>query len=87
MHPADDQFFRVEAGDGEIIIDGARHRVTEGFAMVVPAGARHNVRATGNTPLKLYTLYAPPQHRRDVVQRTKADAQRQHEHFDGKTSE
>ena len=86
-HEDRDQFFRVEAGEGEIVIDGARHRVAAEFAMIVPAGARHNVRNDGQDPLKLYTLYGPPEHRRDVVQRTKAEAERDSEHFDGKTSE
>lgn len=87
VHKADDQFFRVETGEGEIVINGAKHRVSAGFAMIVPAGARHNVRNTGKMPLKIYTLYAPPVHRRDVVQGTKAAAEKQQEHFDGKTSE
>jgi mannose-6-phosphate isomerase-like protein (cupin superfamily) len=86
-HEDRDQFFRVEVGEGEIVIDGAKHRVAADFAMIVPAGARHNVRNIGQDPLKLYTLYSPPEHRRDVVQRTKADAERDSEHFDGKTSE
>lgn len=87
VHDDRDQFFRVEAGEGELVIDGATHRVAADFAMIVPAGARHNVRNVGSSPLKLYTLYGPPEHRRDVVQKTRADAERDHEHFDGKTSE
>lgn len=86
-HEDRDQFFRIEAGTGEIVIDGAKHPVAAEFAMIVPAGARHNVRNVGQDPLKLYTLYGPSEHRRDVVQRTKADAERDSEHFDGKTSE
>lgn len=86
-HEDRDQFFRVEAGQGEIVIDGTKRRVAADFAMIVPAGARHNVRNVGQDPLKLYTLYGPPEHRRDVAQRTKADAERDSEHFDGKTSE
>jgi mannose-6-phosphate isomerase-like protein (cupin superfamily) len=87
VHDDRDQFFRVEAGEGEIVIDGKSHRVATEFAMVVPAGARHNVKNSGKAPLKLYTLYGPPEHRRDVVHPTKADAERSEEHFDGKTSE
>ena len=87
VHEDRDQFFRVEAGEGEIVIDGARHRLAADFAAVVPAGARHNVRNVGAGPLKLYTLYGPPEHRRDVVHRTRPDAESEHEHFDGKTSE
>ena len=87
VHKDRDQFFRVEAGDGEITIDGTTHRVTADFAMIVPAGARHNVRSVGSAPLKLYTLYGPPEHRDGVVRRTKADADAVPEHFDGKATE
>lgn len=87
VHDDRDQFFRVEAGEGELSIDGVTHRVKADDAMIVPAGARHNVRNVGRAPLKLYTLYGPPEHRRDVVQPTKADAEGEHEHFDGVTTE
>ena len=87
VHEDRDQFFRVEAGDGEITIDGVTQRVTAEFAMIVPAGARHNVRSVGAEPLKLYTLYGPPEHRDGVEFRTKAEAEAAHEHFDGKTTE
>jgi mannose-6-phosphate isomerase-like protein (cupin superfamily) len=87
VHEDRDQFFRVEAGDGEITIDGATTRVTADFAMIVPAGARHNVRSTGATPLKLYTLYGPPEHRDGVRFATKAEAVAAHEHFDGTATE
>jgi mannose-6-phosphate isomerase-like protein (cupin superfamily) len=87
VHEDRDQFFRVEAGDGEITIDGTTHRVTADFAMIVPAGARHNVRSVGSAPLKLYTLYGPPEHRDRVVHRTKEEADAAHEHFDGKATE
>ena len=65
VHDDRDQFFRVEEGKGEIWIDGNRSEVKSDFAMLVPAGARHNVVNTGDKPLKLYTLYAPPEHRGD----------------------
>ncbi len=87
VHDDRDQFFRVEAGSGEIVIDGATSPVEADMAMIVPAGARHNVRNTGDVPLKLYTLYAPPEHREGTVHATKADADGDHEHFDGKTTE
>jgi mannose-6-phosphate isomerase-like protein (cupin superfamily) len=86
-HDDRDQFFRIEDGKGEILIDGARHEVEDDFAVIVPAGARHNVINTGDEPLKLYTLYGPPEHRDGVVHRTKAQADADHEHFDGKTTE
>jgi mannose-6-phosphate isomerase-like protein (cupin superfamily) len=65
-----DQFFRVEAGTGEAIVDGVRTAIRAGFAVVVPAGANHNIINTGTGPLKLYTLYAPPNHRDGVVHHT-----------------
>lgn len=82
-----DQFFRVEAGIGEAVIDGVRTPIRTGFAVLVPAGANHNIINTGTVPLKLYTLYAPPNHRDGVVHHTRADAEADHESFDGKTSE
>lgn len=87
VHDDRDQFFRVEEGKGEIWIDGNRSEVKSDFAMLVPAGARHNVVNTGDKPLKLYTLYAPPEHRDGTVHATKADADASEEHFDGKTTE
>jgi mannose-6-phosphate isomerase-like protein (cupin superfamily) len=82
-----DQFFRVEDGTGEVILDDVRIPIRAGFAIVVPAGARHNIVNTGSVPLKLYTLYAPPNHRDGVVHHTRADAEADTEHFDGKTTE
>jgi mannose-6-phosphate isomerase-like protein (cupin superfamily) len=82
-----DQFFRVEQGRGEAVLDGVRTAIQPGSAVVVPAGARHNIINTGTEPLKLYTIYAPPNHRDGVVHRTRADAEADTEHFDGKTSE
>ena len=58
-----DQFFRVEDGMGEAVLDGVRTAICAGFAVLVPAGTHHNIINTGNVPLKLYTLYAPPNHR------------------------
>lgn len=82
-----DQFFRVEAGSGEAVLDGVRTAIQAGFAVVVPAGAKHNIINTGSVPLKLYTLYAPPNHRDGVVHHTRADAEADDEQFDGKTTE
>jgi mannose-6-phosphate isomerase-like protein (cupin superfamily) len=82
-----DQFFRVEEGSGEAVLDGVRTAIHAGFAVLVPAGANHNIINTGSTPLKLYTLYSPPNHRDGVVHRTRADADTDTEEFDGKTSE
>jgi len=82
-----DQFFRVEEGRGEAVLDGVRTPIKAGFAVVVPAGTRHNIVNTGSGPLKLYTIYSPPNHRDGVVHLTRADAEADHEHFDGKTTE
>ncbi len=85
IHAGHDQFFRIEAGAGEVSIDGQRHAVKADDAVIVPAGARHNVTNTGSEPLKLYTLYAPPEHRDGVIHPSRADAV--DEHFDGVTTE
>ena len=82
-----DQFFRVEEGTGEANLDGVRTAIQAGFAVIVPAGAKHNIINTGSVPLKLYTIYAPPNHRDGVVHHTRADAEADTEHFDGKTTE
>ncbi len=89
VHEDRDQFFRVEDGRGTVYIDGASNQVEDDFAVIVPAGARHNVVNTGDEPLKLYTIYGPPEHRDGVVHRNKAQADADHEndHWDGKTSE
>ena len=76
VHETTDQFFRVEEGKGEVVIDGRETRVESDIAIIVPAGTRHNVRNTGHKPLRFYTLYAPPEHPDGTVHRTKADAER-----------
>ncbi|MBK5187653.1 MAG: cupin domain-containing protein [Gemmatimonadaceae bacterium] len=82
-----DQFFRVEEGTGEAILDGVRTPIRSGFAVLVPAGTNHNIINTGTVPMKLYTVYSPPNHRDGVVHHTRADAEADSEHFDGKTTE
>ena len=82
-----DQFFRVEEGSGEVVLNGVRTVIRAGFAVVVPGGAKHNIINTGSVPMKLYTIYAPPNHRDGVVHHTRADAEADNEHFDGKTTE
>jgi mannose-6-phosphate isomerase-like protein (cupin superfamily) len=74
VHETTDQFFRVEEGRGEVVIDGRETRIESDIAIIVPAGMRHNVRNTGHKPLRFYTLYAPPEHPDGTVHRTKADA-------------
>ena len=87
VHDDRDQFFRFEAGEGEVTVDDNVYRVKADDAVIVPQGARHNVRCTGDAPLKLYTIYGPPEHLDKTVHRTPAEADAAHEHFDGKTTE
>ena len=87
VHPDRDQFFRIEEGEGAIDIDGRENRVEDDFAVIVPAGSRHNVRNTGSRPLRLYTIYGPPEHVDGTVHRTADEARSAHEHFDGRTTE
>jgi mannose-6-phosphate isomerase-like protein (cupin superfamily) len=89
VHEDRDQFFRIEEGEAEIRIDGAANKVSDDFAVIVPAGARHNVINTGSGPLRLYTIYGPPEHRDGVVHATKEQAVRDHDndHWDGETTE
>lgn len=80
-----DQFIRFEKGSGKAILDDVENPIEDGTALVIPAGTKHNVINTGEVPLKLYTVYSPPEHLDGVVHPTKADAIE--EHFDGKTTE
>lgn len=87
VHDDGDQFFRVETGTGEILIGDRWSAIGPHSGMLVPGGARHNVRNTGTTPLRFYTLYGPPEHIDGTVHRTAAEAHIAHEHFDGRTTE
>ncbi|MDR3547706.1 MAG: cupin domain-containing protein [Candidatus Pacebacteria bacterium] len=84
-----DQFIRVEKGTGKAVLDGVEHPIADGFAIVVPKGTRHNiVNESATEPMKLYTLYAPPDHKDGTIHKTKADAQADaSDHFDGATTE
>lgn len=84
-----DQFFRIEAGEGKAVLDGVEHDIRDGSAVVVPAGARHNIINTSvDLDLKLYTIYSPPNHMDGTMHVTKAEAEaNEGEHFDGKTTE
>jgi mannose-6-phosphate isomerase-like protein (cupin superfamily) len=89
-HKDNDQFFRVEKGSGKCIIDGNEYDIKDGSAIIVPAGAQHNIINTSETDqLKLYTLYSPPHHKDGVVRATKAEAEDKAnaEEFDGVTTE
>jgi len=88
VHTDNDQFFRFEKGEGKVIIDGNEYIVGDGFAVVVPAGAQHNVINTSSTDsLQLYTIYSPAHHQDGVVRKTKAEAEANGPEFDGKTTE
>jgi mannose-6-phosphate isomerase-like protein (cupin superfamily) len=87
VHEDRDQFVRVESGEGEVLIGGRIHKIKDDDALIVPAGARHNITNTGTRPLKLYTIYAAPEHKDGTVHHTKMEAEASHEHFDGKTTE
>lgn len=89
-HPEVDQFLRVEMGAGKAILDGVEHELSDGFSVTVPAGTKHNVINTSQEiPLKLYTVYSPPNHKDSLVHKTKADADANEaqDHWDGSTSE
>lgn len=87
-HLDNDQFFRIEKGKGRVVIDGNEYEVEDGFAVVVPAGANHNVtNASDDEDLKLYTIYSPAHHKDGIVRATKAEAAANAEEFDGKTTE
>ncbi|MCU7694917.1 cupin domain-containing protein [Haoranjiania flava] len=87
-HKENDQFFRFEAGEGYVLIDGNQYDVSDGDAVIVPAGAEHNVvNKSSSEALKLYTLYSPPHHKDGIVRSTKEDAEANEEDFDGQTTE
>lgn len=80
VHEIVDQFLKVESGEGKVVIDNEEQFVSDGFSVVVPAGAKHNlINTSSEKPLKLYTVYAPPHHKDGVIHKTKAEAERDHE--------
>ena len=88
VHADNDQFFRFEKGEGKVLIDGNEYAVVDGVAIVVPAGAQHNVVNVSETEsLKLYTIYSPAHHQDGIVRATKAEAESNEAEFDGKTTE
>ncbi len=87
VHEENDQFFRFEAGQGKVLIDGNEYLVSDGSAIIVPAGAEHNVINTGDTPLKLYTIYSPAHHKDGIVRATREEAEANEADFDGVTTE
>lgn len=88
VHNGNDQFLRIEEGEGRAILDGVEHKLADDYAVVVPAGAKHNILNTSqDRAMKLYTIYSPPHHRDGLIHETKEAAMSDDEHFDGKTTE
>ncbi len=88
VHTEIDQFFRFESGNGKCIIDGNDYNVTDGDVIIVPAGAKHNIINTdAKVALKIYTIYAPPNHKDGLIRSTKKEADDNGQEFDGKTTE
>lgn len=87
VHKDNDQFFRFEQGSGVCIINGNLHKVKDGSAVIVPAGAQHNVINTGKKKLKMYTIYSPAHHKDGIRRKTKREAEAHEAEFDGRTTE
>ncbi len=89
VHKNHDQFIRIESGVGIAFINGVESEIKDDYAVVIPSGAEHNITNTGDTEMKLYTIYGPAEHRDGVIHETKEIAEANHEddHFDGKTTE
>ena len=87
IHANNDQFFRFESGTGKCTIDENNYHVMEGDAILVPAGAKHNVINTGTEAFKMYTIYGPPNHQDGIIRATKEEADREDEKYNGVTSE
>jgi mannose-6-phosphate isomerase-like protein (cupin superfamily) len=88
VHEENDQFFRFESGEGLCIIDGNEYDVEDGVAIIIPAGAEHNIINTSETEnLKMYTIYSPAHHKDGIVRKTKEEAEKNDEEFDGVTTE
>lgn len=80
-----DQFIRLEAGKARVTLDGVEHSLEDDWAVVIPAGTKHNVVNVGDEPVRLYSVYSPPEHKDGTVHASKADDKE--EHFDGVTTE
>jgi len=87
-HPDNDQFFRFEQGEGTCVIDGNEYALKNGSAIIIPAGAKHNIINTSATEeLKMYTIYSPAHHKDGIVRHTKDEAEADSPEFDGATTE
>ena len=88
IHSENDQFFRFESGNGKCIIDGNSYAIKDGDAVIVPAGAKHNIINTDSSMfLKMYTIYSPAHHKDGIIRRARSEAEANEEEFDGKTTE
>lgn len=88
IHSENDQFFRIDEGSGKCVIDGNEYDISDGTAVVVPAGAEHNIiNSSDNQDLKLYTIYSPAHHKEGIIRATREEAMENEEEFDGKTTE
>jgi mannose-6-phosphate isomerase-like protein (cupin superfamily) len=90
IHKENDQFFRFESGHGKCLIDGNEYTVSDGDAVIIPAGAKHNILNTDDVKeLKMYTIYSPPHHKDGIIRKTRveAEAKENEEEFEGKTTE
>ena len=87
-HPENDQFLRFEGGRGRVEIDGSKYQVKDGDAVVIPAGAKHNVvNLSAEEEMKIYTIYSPPHHKDGIIHKTKQQAEEDDEDFDGRATE
>ena len=86
-HKSIDQFFRFESGNGKCIINNTEYVIKDGDSIIIPAGSKHNIINTGTKPLKMYTIYTPPNHKDGIVYKTKEEAEKSGENFDGKITE
>lgn len=83
-----DQFIRIEKGKGRAILDGAEKEIKEDYAVVIPAGVKHNIINGQEKEMKLYTVYSPPEHKDGIIHKTKEEASADtDDHFDGTTTE
>jgi len=88
VHNENDQFFRFEAGQGKVIINGNEYDISDGDVIVVPSGAEHNViNVSESEDLKLYTIYSPAHHKDGIVRATREEAMANEADFDGVTTE
>lgn len=83
-----DQFLRIEEGEGKAVLDGAEYAIKAGFAVVVPAGTKHNIiNTSAEKEMKIYSVYSPPNHRDGVTHATKEEGEKDNEHFDSKITD